>query len=240
MHRPHVFASPYSAGDKGFRIQAVTHLLTAVPARGMLGMVAGSAKVNLPALPDGVSAFGIRAVTNGYTVSCDNVSSLWLTENAKAFQAYIDELRKTLARGNVRLDGYARSLILEGTVEIYVAHDGDTRFDLLDDLLMEEHDYRECLDLLRSAPFDARTPLAFAPEPGDSPYDAPGFMFGTQAWLDGRRLLIEYVVEDTGKTETVAIDRQAFAERLEQAFYAMLEPSGRLRAAFPALAGHPA
>jgi hypothetical protein len=233
MHRNDVFAAPYSIGGAGFRLQAVTRWLTEVPARTMLGLAAGSLKVALPTVPADASSFGIKAVSHGYAVACDNVSSLWLADHTQVLDAYIDVLRKTLSRSSVRLDDYARGLILHGTVEMYIAHDGDRRFDVLDDMLSEDDDYRQCLDLLRSAPFDARTALAFPPEPG-STYDEPYFMLGTQSWLDGERLLIEYDVEDTGKSETVALDRRAFAERLEQAYYAMLGPSDRLRAALPA------
>jgi hypothetical protein len=233
MHRSEVFAAPYSAGDGGFRVQAVAHLVKALPARTMLGLRAGSVKVPLPALPVGVSSLGIHATNDdGYTVACDNVSSLWLAEYPQAFDAYLDALCRALVRGNIRMDGDTRRLIRQGTVEMFVAHDGDTRFDRLTHGLKEDGDYRQCIDLLRQAPFDGRCPLAFAP--GGSPRGVPSFMLGTQSWLDGPRLLIEYKVEDTGKSEIIALDRRAFVERLEQAFHAMLEPFVRLRAVLPA------
>jgi hypothetical protein len=230
MHRPEIFAQPYVEAGNGFRMQAVTYWLKAIPARTMMGMRAGSVDVELPSLPKGASALGFHTRIDGYDMSCDSVSSVWLAQNPKALDDYLASLRKSLGKRGVKLDERTRQTILNGAVDIFVSHDGDKDFDRIDVKLHTSEDYQACLALLHKTPTGSREPLAFPPKIGQSRLD-PSFMLGTQSWLDGHRLLIEYIAKDTGATDTVALDRDSFTASLERAFSAMATLSEKIVAA---------
>jgi hypothetical protein len=67
------------------------------------------------------------------------------------------------------------------------------------------------------------------PEPGTGSFEDPLFLVGDQAWIDGRRVLIEYTPDEGDRAETVALDRDALAAAVERAWHAMLEVSERIR-----------
>ncbi|TCV97171.1 hypothetical protein EC912_101166 [Luteibacter rhizovicinus] len=226
-----VYPLPYSERGDGFAIQAVTHWLRKVPGRRALGLLAGGLPVELPTRPAGLSHRGIEASTNGYVVASDDVSSAWLRENPRATDSYVAAVKPVLTNRLARLDGYARHLATSGDVEIFVG----PRMDRIDAFLGEPEEFRGAIDLLRDAPRDGRTALASAPEEGSSRYDEPDFIFGTQSWIDGQRVLIEYASDETGRPETVALDRDRFADAMERAFNTMQDEADRLRAALAAV-----
>jgi hypothetical protein len=230
MHRPEIFAPPYVEAGNGFRMQAVTYWLKDIPARTMMGMRAGSVEVDLPDVANGASAMGFHTRVEGYEMACDSVSSVWLAQNPKALADYLASLRKSLGKRGVKLDEPTRGTILTGTVDIFVSHHGTDESDRIDVKLQTIEHYQACLALLHTTPAENREPLAFPPRVGQSRLD-PTFMLGTQSWLDGHRLLIEYIVKDTGVTETVALDRNGFTDCLERAFQAMATQSEKIVAA---------
>ncbi|MBB3227168.1 hypothetical protein FHW69_001769 [Luteibacter sp. Sphag1AF] len=222
-----VYPAPYSEQGTGFAVQAVTHWLRTVPARSAMGLLPGGRDVALPPVPAGLSHRGLEAVTNGYKINSVDVSAAWLAENRTISDRYVAALIAVLAHRSARPDGYSGMLAMQGAVEVFAG----PRMDRIDLFADEPDTFRALIDLLRHAPADIRTPVAHAPDAGASRYDHPDFILGTQAWIDGQRVLIEYVSQDTGRPETVALDRHAFADALDRAYYAMANESDRLRAA---------
>jgi hypothetical protein len=60
-------------------------------------------------------------------------------------------------------------------------------------------------------------------------FEDPEFLAGEQAWIDGQRVLIEYIPDEGGRAETAALDRDALADAIEKAWYAMIDVSERIR-----------
>ncbi len=90
--------------------------------------------------------------------------------------------------------------------------------------------FPRAMELLRGAPRDTRTAFAMPLEPGMSNFEDPLFLAATEAWIDGQRVLIEYMPDEGGRVETVALDRDALAAAIERAWYAMMDVSERIRA----------
>jgi hypothetical protein len=97
------------------------------------------------------------------------------------------------------------------------------------DLDDEDGTYERAIELLRHAPRDGRTAFAMPPEPGMGSFEDPAFLAGEQAWIDGQRVLIEFIPDEGGRAETVALDRDALADAVERAWTAMMEVSDRVR-----------
>jgi hypothetical protein len=226
MSERDLYPAPYSERGAGFTVQAVTHWLRIVPARVLLGLKAGGLPVALPERPAGLTHPGIQAKTGGHVTAIDDVSSAWLREHPETTDRYVAALREVLKQPRVRLDGYATHAIFNGSVELY-AGPCTERINLeLDD---EDGSFPRAMELLREAPRDARTAFAMPPEPGTGSFEDPFFLAGDQAWIDGRRVLIEYTPEEGGRAETVALDRDTLANAIERAWHAMLEVSERIR-----------
>ncbi|MDR6936329.1 hypothetical protein [Luteibacter sp. 3190] len=233
MSEQELFPAPYSERGNGFVMQGVTHWLRTAPGRVMFGLRAGGLPVALPERPAHVSHAGVEAKVDGHVTAIDDVSSVWLRENTDVTDRYVAALRDVLTHPRLRLDGYATHAIFTGSVELFVGPRMD-RVDLyLDD---EDGSYERALDLLRKAPVDARTAFAMPPEPGTAAFEDPSFLVGEQAWIDGHRVLIEYVPDEGGRAETVALDRAELADALERAWAAMLSVSTRIRAGLGTIA----
>ncbi|WP_426287288.1 hypothetical protein [Luteibacter sp. E-22] len=227
MSERDIYPVPYSERGTGFVVQGVTHWLRIVPGRVLLGLKAGGVPVALPERPASLTHPGIHAKANGYVTAIDDVSSQWLREHPDICDRYVASLRDVLKQPRVRLDGYATHAIFTGSVELFAGPRLD-RIDLgLDD---EDGSFPRAMELLRDAPRDTRTAFAMPPEPGMSHFDDPLFLAGDQAWIDGQRVLIEYMPDEGGRVETVALDRDALAAAIERAWYAMLDVSERIRA----------
>lgn len=227
MSEQELFPAPYSERGNGFVMQGVTHWLRTAPGRVMFGLRAGGLPVALPERPAHVSHTGVEAKVDGHVTAIDDVSSVWLREHADVTDRYVAALRDVLAHPRLRLDGYATHAIFTGSVELFVGPRMDRVDVYLDD---EDGSYERALDLLRKAPVDARTAFAMPPEPGTAAFEDPSFLAGEQAWIDGHRVLIEYVPDEGGRAETVALDRAELADALERAWTAMLSVSTRIRA----------
>ena len=226
MSEQELYPAPYSERGEGFAVQAVTHWLRIAPGRVLMGLKAGGLPVALPDRPATVSHGGVVAKVDGHVTAVDDVSSVWLRERPEVVDRYVAALRSVLKSPRLRLDGYATHIIFTGSVELFVGPRMD-RVDIeLDD---EDGSFARAMELLRNAPHDARTPFAMPPEPGMGAYDDPAFLAGEQAWIDGRRVLIEYTPDEGGRAETAALDRDALADALERAWYAMMDVSERIR-----------
>ena len=226
MSEQELYPLPYSERGDGFAVQAVTHWLRIAPGRVLMGLKAGGLPVALPDRPATVSHGGIVAKVDGHLTAVDDVSSVWLRDRPKVIDQYVAALRTVLKHPRLRLDGYATHIIFTGSVELFVGSRMD-RVDLeLDD---EDGSFARALELLREAPHDTRTAFAMPPEPGMGAYDEPLYLAGEQAWIDGRRVLIEYSPDEGGRTETVALDRDPLANAIERAWYAMIAVSERIR-----------
>jgi hypothetical protein len=221
-----LFPAPYSERGNGFAVQAVTHWLRVAPGRVMLGLKAGGLPVALPDRPATVSHRGIEATSDGHVTAIEDVSSVWLREHPDVTSRYIAALRSVLKNPRVRLDGYATHAIFTGSVELYAGSRMDSIAFELDD---EDGSYERVIELLRHAPRDSRTAFAMPPEPGMGSFEDPLFLAGDQAWIDGQRVLIEYIPDEGGRAETVALDRDALADAVERAWVAMMDVSERIR-----------
>lgn len=226
MSAEELFPSPYSEHGNGFAVQAVTHWLRVAPGRVMFGLKAGGLPVALPDRPATVSHRGIEAKTDGHVTAIEDVSSVWLREHPDVTSRYIAALRDVLKNPRVRLDGYATHAIFTGSVELYAGSRMDSIAFELDD---EDGSYERVIELLRHAPRDGRTAFAMPPEPGMGSFEDPLFLAGDQAWIDGQRVLIEYMPDEGGRAETVALDRDALADAVERAWVAMMDVSERIR-----------
>ncbi|MET0936690.1 MAG: hypothetical protein ABWX83_11900 [Luteibacter sp.] len=226
MSAQELFPAPYSERASGFAVQAVTHWLRVAPGRVMFGLKAGGLPVTLPDRPAHVSHRGVEANTDGHVTEVEDVSSVWLREHPAITDRYVMALRDVLKNPRARLDGFATQAIFTGSVELYVGPDMDRiEFDLDD----EDGTYERAIELLRHAPRDGRTAFAMPPEPGMGSFEDPAFLAGEQAWIDGQRVLIEFIPDEGGRAETVALDRDALADAVERAWTAMMEVSDRVR-----------
>jgi hypothetical protein len=226
MSEQELFPAPYSERGDGFAVQAVTHWLRTAPGRVMFGLRAGGLPVALPDRPATVSHAGVEARVGGHVTAIDDVSSVWLREHPEVTSRYVNSLRHVLKNKATRLDGYATQAIFNGSVELYAG----PRMDSIDfELDEDDGSYVRAMDLLRHAAHDGRTAFAMPPEPGTGSFEDPLFLAGDQAWIDGRRVLIEYVPDEGGRAETVALDREALADALERAWSAMCDVSERIR-----------
>ena len=221
-----VFPAPYSEQGRGFAVQAVTHWLRIAPGRVMFGLKAGGLPVALPDRPATVSHRGLEAKADGHVTAIEDVSSVWLREHPDATSRYVAALRDVLKNPRVRLDGHATHAIFTGSVELYAGPGMDSIAFELDD---EDGSYERVIELLRHAPRDSRTAFAMPPEPGSGSFEDPTFLAGDQAWIDGQRVLIEYLPDEGGRAETVALDRDALADAVERAWLAMMDVSERIR-----------
>jgi len=221
-----LFPAPYSERGNGFAVQAVTHWLRVAPGRVMLGLKAGGLPVALPDRPATVSHRGIEAKSEGHITAIEDVSSVWLREHPDATSRYVSALRDVLKNPRIRLDGYATHAIFTGSVELYAGTRMDSIAFELDD---EDGSYERVIELLRHAPRDGRTAFAMPPEPGTGSFEDPLFLAGDQAWIDGPRVLIEYIPDEGGRAETAALDRDALADAVERAWVAMMDVSERIR-----------
>ncbi|PTR24705.1 hypothetical protein C8J98_11288 [Luteibacter sp. OK325] len=221
-----LFPAPYSERGNGFAVQAVTHWLRVAPGRVMFGLKAGGLPVGLPDRPAAVSHRGVEAKADGHITAIEDVSSAWLREHPDVTSRYVTALREVLTNPRVRLDGYATHAIFTGSVELYAGSRMDSIAFELDD---EDGSYERVIELLRHAPRDGRTAFAMPPEPGMGSFEDPVFLAGDQAWIDGQRVLIEYVPDEGGRAETVALDRDSLADAVERAWVAMMDVSERIR-----------
>jgi len=226
MSEQELFPAPYSERGNGFAVQAVTHWLRTAPGRVMLGLKAGGLPVALPDRPPTVSHRGVEAKADGHITAIDDVSSVWLCDHPEVAARYVIALRDVLKNPRVRLDGYATHAIFTGSVELYAGPRMDSVAFELDD---EDGSYERVIELLRNAPRDSRTAFAMPPEPGMGSFEDPIFLAGDQAWIDGQRVLIEYIPDEGGRAETAALDRDALANAIERAWYAMMDVSERIR-----------
>jgi hypothetical protein len=192
----------------------------------MLGLKAGGVPVALPDRPATVSHRGIEAKTDGHITAIEDVSSVWLREHPDVTSRYVSALREVLKNTRVRLDGYATHAIFTGSVELYAGSRMDSISFELDD---EDGSYERVIELLRNAPRDGRTAFAMPLEPGMGSFEDPAFLAGDQAWIDGARVLIEYIPDEGGRAETVALDRDALVDAVERAWAAMTDVSERIR-----------
>jgi hypothetical protein len=221
-----LFPAPYSEQGHGFAVQAVTHWLRVAPGRVMFGLKAGGLPVALPDRPATVSHRGLEAKADGHVTAVDDVSSVWLREHPDVTSRYIAALRNVLKHPRARLDGHATHAIFTGSVELYAGARMDSIAFELDD---EDGSYERVIELLRHAPRDGRTAFAMPPEPGTGSFEDPAFLAGDQAWIDGQRLLIEYIPDEGGRAETVALNRDALADAVERAWVAMMDVSEKIR-----------
>jgi hypothetical protein len=226
MSAQELFPAPYSEQGNGFVVQAVTHWLRVAPGRVMFGLKAGGLPVALPERPATVSHRGIEAKMDGHVTEIEDVSSVWLREHPDVTSRYIAALRDVLKNPRIRLDGYATHAIFTGSVELYAGSRMDSIAFELDD---EDGSYERVMELLRHAPRDGRTAFAMPLEPGMGSFEDPEFLAGDQAWIDGQRVLIEYIPDEGGRAETAALDRDALADAIERAWYAMMDVSERIR-----------
>lgn len=221
-----LFPAPYSDRGTGFTVQAVTHWLRIAPGRVMLGLKAGGLPVDLPDRPATVSHRGVEAKMDGHITAIEDVSSVWLREHPEVTSRYVSALREVLKNKRIRLDGYATHAIFTGSVELYAGSRMDSISFELDD---EDGSYERVIELLRHAPRDSRTAFAMPLEPGMGSFEDPQFLAGDQAWIDGARVLIEYIPDEGGRAETVALDRDALADAVERAWVAMMDVAERIR-----------
>ncbi|MDQ7995937.1 MAG: hypothetical protein AAGC76_08790 [Luteibacter sp.] len=226
MSTQELFPAPYSERGDGFVVQAVTHWLRTAPGRVMFGLKAGGLPVALPDRPATVSHRGVEARTDGHVTAVEDVSSVWLREHPEVTSRYVAALRDVLKNPRARLDGYATHVIFMGSVELYAGPAMDAVDFELDE---EDGSYERVIELLRHAPRDGRTPFAMPPEPGTGGFEDPLFLAGNQAWIDGNRVLIEYEPDEGGRSETVALDRDALADAIERAWYAMIHVAEQIR-----------
>jgi len=221
-----LFPAPYSERGEGFVVQAVTHWLRVAPGRVMFGLKAGGLPVALPDRPAGLSHAGAEAKVDGHVTVCDDVSSVWLREHPEVTDRYIVALRQVMKHPRARLDGFAVHAIFTGSIELFVGSRMDRVELALDD---EDGSYERAMELLRDAPRDTRTAFAMPPEPGMGSFEDPEFLAGEQAWIDGQRVLIEYIPDEGGRAETVALHRDALAEAVDRAWAEMMSVSERIR-----------
>lgn len=226
MSQGDVYPMPHSERGTGFVVQAVTHWLRQVPGRVMMGMKAGGLPVALPERPAGLSHRGVEGKDDGYITACEDVSSHWLREHPEVTDRYLAVLRDVLKSPRVHMQGYARFAATGGTVELYAG----TQMDRVNLELDDDNAYPRAMTLLRDAPREGRTPFAMPLEPGRGAFEDPLFLAGDQAWIEGRRVLIEYTPEEGGRAETVALDRDELADAIEKAWYAMMDVAERMRA----------
>jgi len=227
MSAQELFPAPYSERGDGFAVQPVTHWLRTAPGRVLFGLKAGGLPIALPDRPAAVSHRGDETTTDGHVTAIDDVSSTWLRENESVTDRYVAALREVLTNPRLRLDGQATHAIFTGSVELFAGPRMDRVELYLDD---EDGSYERAIDLLRNAPTDGRTAFAMLPEPGMGSFEDPAFLAGEQAWIDGRRVLIEYLPDEGGRAETAALERHALADALERAWASMMAVSERIRA----------
>ena len=226
MSEQELFPAPYSERCTGFAVQPVTHWLRTAPGRVLFGLKAGGIPVALPDRPATVSHRGIEAKMDGHVTAIEDVSSVWLREHPDVTSRYVAALRDVLKSPRIRIDGYATHAIFTGSVELYAGPRMDSVAFELDD---EDGSYERVIELLRHAPRDGRTAFAMPPEPGMGSFEDPVFLAGDQAWIDGQRVLVEYVPDEGGRAETAALDRYALADAVERAWSAMMDVSERIR-----------
>ena len=226
MSERDIYPAPHSERGAGFAVQGVTHWPRVIPGRVLFGLKAGGLPVALPERPAGLTHPGIQAKAGGYVTAIDDVSSHWLRGHPEVTDRYIAALREVLKHPRVHLDGHATHAIFNGSVELYAGPRMDRIGLDLDD---EDDSFARAMELLRHAPHDTRSAFAMPPEPGTASFEDPLFLAGEQAWIDGRRVLIEYIPDEGGRAETVALDRDALADAIEKAWHAMLEVSERIR-----------
>ena len=222
-----LYPSPHSERGDGFAMQATTYWLRIVPSRVLFGLIGGGRSVALPEVPKDVGHNGLDAVAMRYRTALYNVSSHWLRDHPAVTDRYAEALRKVVTSKHARLDGYAKQVASIGTIEFFVGPEYD-RTEL--DVALDDGSLAHAMHLLKTTPRDARVAFAAAPEPGESPYANPYFLAGTQAWIDGHRLLIEFDPEEGDRAETIALDRDQFAGALERCWYTMMDVSDRIRA----------
>jgi hypothetical protein len=228
-----LYAPPYVERGDGFAMQATTHWLRLVPGRTLLGLKAGGLPVQLPDLPDGVRHPGIEATNAGHRVALVDVSSRWLQDHPGTVDQYATNLRGVLANKAARMDDHAKHVAIHGSIELFLGRELD-RVPL--DLDAGDGSYEVAVDLLANAPREGRTAFAMPRGVGQSKYDNPEFFAGTQSWMDGERLLVEFAPEEGGRLETLALDRSQFLNALKQSWAVMRDVSSRLRAGLGALA----
>ncbi|MGN6478857.1 hypothetical protein [Luteibacter sp.] len=225
-----LFAAAHVERGDGFAMQATTHWLRLVPGRTLFGLKAGGLPVELPDLPNGVRHPGLEATTEGHRIALIDVSSHWLRDNPDVLTRYAANLRGVLANKAARMDGYAKHVAVNGSIELFLGRELDRV-----PLEIEAGDgfYEVAIDLLANAPRDSRTAFAMPRGVGSSKYDDPDFFAGTQSWIDGERLLVEFRPEEGGRQETLAVDRRQFLGALERCWGAVRSVSDRLRASLP-------
>jgi hypothetical protein len=223
-----LFAPAHVERGDGFAMQATTHWLRLVPGRTMLGLKAGGLPVELPDLPNGIRHQGIEASTDGHRIALIDVSSHWLRDHTDITDRYTANLRRVLGNKAARLDAYAKHVAFNGSVELFLGRELD-RVPL--EIEAGDGSYEIAIDLLAHAPREGRTAFAMPKGVGASKYDDPEFLAGTQAWIDGARVLIEFTPEEGGRQETLALDRGQFQGALERCWAAMLAVSGRMKQA---------
>jgi hypothetical protein len=222
-----LYAAPHVERGNGFAMQATTHWLRMVPGRTLFGLKAGGLRVEIPDLPDGVRHYGIEAVDNGHRFALLDVSSHWLSEHPEATDRYLANLRPIVGSKAARLEGFAKHAAVNGSIELFLGPEFD-RVPL--ELDTDDGSYEVARDLLTHAPRQGRTAFAMPRGVGSSKYDTPDFFAGTQSWIDGERLLVEFAPEEGGRQETVAVDRAAFLNSLDRCWTAMQSVGQRLKA----------
>lgn len=228
-----LFAAPHVERGDGFAMQATTHWLRLVPGRTLFGLKAGGLAVQLPDLPDGVRHPGLEAATDGHRVALIDVSSHWLRDNPDLTDRYAANLRGVLANKAARVDAYAKHVMVHGSIELFLGRELD-RVPL--DVEAGDGSYEVAVNLLANAPRDGRAAFAMPRGAGSSKYDDPDFLAGTQSWIDGERLLIEFTPEEGGRQETLAVDRKQFLTALERCWATMQAVSERMRRGLPGVA----
>ena len=221
-----LYPAPHVERGEGFAMQATTHWLRLVPGRTLFGMKAGGLPVQLPDLPEGVRHRGLEAATDGHRVALIDVSSHWLLDHPELTDRYIANLRSVITSKAARMDGYAKHVAIHGSIELFLGRELD-RVPL--EIEAGDGSYEVAVDLLANAPREGRTAFAMPPGVGASKYDDPEFLAGTQSWIDGERLLVEFRPEEGGRLETIAVDRAQFLMSLKHSWAATRTVSERLR-----------
>jgi hypothetical protein len=221
-----LYAAPHVERGEGFAMQATTHWLRLVPGRTLFGLKAGGLRVEMPDLPDSVRHYGVEGVENGHRFALLDVSSHWLVDHPDITERYAANLRKVIESKAARLEGFAKHAAANGSIELFLGRELD-RVPL--ELEAADGSYEVARDLLAHAPRTGRTAFAMPGGVGSSKYDTPDFLAGTQAWIDGERLLVEFVPEEGGRMETVALERASFLHGLERCWSVMQDVSKTLK-----------